>query len=186
MLKNYERLFTHLSPGVSAPIPINHILVSLKFLTHRIIERIFLSNFFTWGSVCFAHIRFRKAWAAAGRTTDDLPFAAMFGTTGSWIGLALNILCLIAQFYVALWPIGGKPDAEAFFESYLAAPIVIAFFVGYKLYYRQWSIGVKLADIDVDAGRREVDFVAFRAELDAEKAERQSWPAWKRYWNFWF
>ena len=76
--------------------------------------------------------------------------------------------------------------AEAFFESYLAAPIVIAFFVGYKLYYRQWSIGVKLADIDVDAGRREVDFVAFRAELDAEKAERQSWPAWKRYWNFWF
>ncbi|KAG4417212.1 hypothetical protein IFR04_009661 [Cadophora malorum] len=145
-----------------------------------------LSNFFTWGSVCFAHIRFRKAWAAAGRTTDDLPFAAMFGTTGSWIGLALNILCLIAQFYVALWPIGGKPDAEAFFESYLAAPIVIAFFVGYKLYYRQWSIGVKLADIDVDAGRREVDFVAFRAELDAEKAERQSWPAWKRYWNFWF
>ncbi|KAH7399815.1 amino acid permease/ SLC12A domain-containing protein [Cadophora sp. MPI-SDFR-AT-0126] len=145
-----------------------------------------LSNFFTWGSVCFAHIRFRKAWAAAGRTTDDLPFAAMFGTIGSWIGLGLNILCLIAQFYVALWPIGGKPDAEAFFESYLAAPIVIAFFIGYKLYYRQWSIGVKLADIDVDAGRREVDFVAFRAELDAERAEKASWPAWKRYWDFWF
>ncbi|KAH6712685.1 amino acid permease/ SLC12A domain-containing protein [Leptodontidium sp. MPI-SDFR-AT-0119] len=145
-----------------------------------------LSNFFTWGSVCFAHIRFRSAWKAAGRTTDDLPFAAMFGTIGSWLGLGLNILCLIAQFYVALWPIGGKPDAQAFFQSYLAAPIVIAFFVGYKIYYRQWSIGVKLSDIDVDAGRREVDFVAFRAELDAERAEKAAWPAWKRYWDFWF
>jgi amino acid transporter len=144
-----------------------------------------LSNFFTWGSICFAHIRFRKAWAMNGRTTDDLPFAAMFGTIGSWIGLGLNILCLIAQFYVALFPIGGKPNAEAFFESYLAAPVVIMFFVGYKLYYRQWSLGVKLSEISIDEGRREVDLDAFRAELEAERAEKATWPWWKRTWDFW-
>jgi amino acid transporter len=144
-----------------------------------------LSNFFTWGSICFAHIQFRKAWARAGRTTDDLPFAAMFGTIGSWIGLGLNILCLIAQFYVALFPIGGKPDAQVFFESYLAAPIVILFFVGYKVYYREWSIGVKASEIDVDEGRREVDFVAFRQELDDERAMKKTWPFWKRAWDFW-
>jgi amino acid transporter len=109
----------------------------------------------------------------------------MFGTIGSWIGLALNILCLIAQFYVALFPIGGTPDAQAFFESYLAAPIVILFFVGYKVYYRQWSIGVKINEIDVDEGRREVDFVAFRQELDDERAEKATWPWWKRTWDFW-
>jgi amino acid transporter len=147
-----------------------------------------LSNFFTWGSVCFAHIRFRAAWTAAGRTTDDLPFAAMFGTIGSWIGLFLNILCLIAQFYVALFPIGGKPDAKAFFESYLAAPIVIAFFIGYKLFYNEWTIGVSKQSIvdTIDEGRREVDIVAFRAELDAERAEKATWPVWKRVWDFWF
>lgn len=145
-----------------------------------------LSNFFTWGSICLAHIRFRSAWKRAGRTTDDLPFAAMFGTVGSWIGLALNILCLIAQFYVALWPIDGSPNAEAFFESYLAAPIVVLFFVGYKLYYRQWSLGIPLSEINVDEGRRELDIVAFRAELDAERAEKATWPAWKRQWDFWF
>ena len=144
-----------------------------------------LSNFFTWGSICFAHIQFRKAWGRAGRTTDDLPFAAMFGVIGSWIGLGLNILCLIAQFYVALWPIGGKPDAQAFFESYLAAPIVLLFFVGYKLYYRQWSIGVKIDEINVDEGRREMDFVAFRQELDDERALKATWPWWKRQWDFW-
>lgn len=144
-----------------------------------------LSNFFTWGSICYAHIRFRSAWYKAGRTVDDLPFAAMFGVIGSWIGLGLNILCLIAQFYVALFPIGGKPDAQAFFQSYLAAPIVILFFVAYKVYYRQWSIGVKLDEINIDEGRREVDFEALRAELDAERAMKASWPFYKRWWDFW-
>ncbi|CAG8953316.1 hypothetical protein HYFRA_00003524 [Hymenoscyphus fraxineus] len=142
-----------------------------------------LSNFFTWGSICFAHIRFRKAWALNGRTVDDLPFAAMFGTTGSWIGLSLNILCLIAQFYVSLFPIGGQPDAKAFFENYLAAPIVIAFFVGYKCFYKQWSIGVDLSLIQIDEGRRDYDMVAFNEEMAAERAEQASWPAWKRFYN---
>jgi amino acid transporter len=144
-----------------------------------------LSNFFTWGSICFAHIRFRKAWYQNGRTKDDLPFAAMFGVIGSWIGLGLNVLCLVAQFYVALFPIGGSPEVEAFFEAYLAAPVVILFFVGYKVYYRQWSIGVNLHEIDIDDGRRELDFAALKEELAAERARKKSWPLWKRVWDFW-
>ena len=143
-----------------------------------------LSNFFTWGSICLAHIQFRKAWKLKGRTTDDLPFAAMFGVTGSYIGLGLVILCLIAQFYVSLFPIGGSPDAKYFFENYLAAPIVIFFFVGYKLWYKQWSLGVDLGAINVDEGRRDYDAVAFREEMEAERAEKAAWPAWKRAWNF--
>jgi len=145
-----------------------------------------LSNFFTWGSVCLAHIMFRRCWARAGRTTDDLPFAAMFGVTGSWIGFGLNCLCLIAQFYVALFPIGASPNAGVFFQAYLAAPIVIAFFIGYKIYYRQWSIGVDLNAINVDEGRREVDIAAFRIEMDEERAVKATWPWYKRYWDFWF
>ncbi|WP_254648768.1 hypothetical protein, partial [Streptomyces sp. GbtcB6] len=74
-----------------------------------------------------------------GRTVDDLPFAAQFGVAGSYVGLGLVIICLMAQFYVSLWPNGGSPDAQYFFENYLAAPIVIFFFVGYKLWYRQWK-----------------------------------------------
>ncbi|KAH8801738.1 amino acid permease/ SLC12A domain-containing protein [Xylogone sp. PMI_703] len=145
-----------------------------------------LSNFFTWGSVCLAHIRFRKVWKMHGRTTDDLPFAAMFGVIGSWVGLILNILCLIAQFYVALFPIGGSPDPQTFFESYLAAPIVLALFVGYKIYQRTWKFGVNLHDINIDEGRREMDLDAFHEELAAERAEKATWPRWKRWWDFWF
>jgi amino acid transporter len=35
-----------------------------------------LANFFVWGSINLAHIRFRKGWAHAGRTVDELPFKA--------------------------------------------------------------------------------------------------------------
>jgi amino acid permease len=63
-----------------------------------------LSNFFTWGSICLAHIRFRYAWTKVnGRSLDELPFASQFGVWGSYIGLTLNILCLIATFYTSLW-----------------------------------------------------------------------------------
>lgn len=141
-----------------------------------------LSNFFTWGSICFAHIRFRKAWALQGRSTDELPFTAMFGVIGSWIGLGLNILCLVAQFYVALFPIGGKPDAQAFFESYLAAPIVLLFYVGWKVWKKDWSLCVDLHNIDVDEGRRELNL---GEELRLEREMKKSWPWWKRTWDFW-
>lgn len=89
-----------------------------------------ISDFFIWGSICLAHIRFRSAWKANGHTTKELAYAAPFGVIGSWIGLSLNVLCLIAEFYVSVAP----KDAEGFFESYLAAPIVIFLFVAWLIY----------------------------------------------------
>lgn len=62
-----------------------------------------LGYFFTWGSICWAHLRFRRAWHYNGRTLDEIPYLALFGTLGSWFGLILNIICLIATFYIALY-----------------------------------------------------------------------------------
>lgn len=56
-----------------------------------------LAALFTWGSICYAHIRFRAAWKHHGHTLDELPFQSVFGVVGSWIGLILIILVLIAQ-----------------------------------------------------------------------------------------
>jgi len=138
-----------------------------------------LSSFFTWGSICLAHIRFRWAWTKInGRSTDELPFASGFGVWGSWIGLTLNILCLIAQFYVALYPVGGPYlSAKDFFEAYLAAPIVLVCFIGYKLYSRNWRMWVDLSTLDVDAGRRELNL---KDEMDAERAAWKAMPWWKK------
>jgi len=144
-----------------------------------------LANFFTWGSINLAHIRFRKAWAYNGHTVEELPFASAFGIWGSYIGLALNILCLIAQFYVAVWPIGGYSSASAaangFFQSYLAVPVVLVSYLFWKLYKRQWSPWVRIADMDVDSGRRQFDFGPV---LEQERIERAQWSAPKKFWDW--
>ena len=62
-----------------------------------------LSYFFCWGSINLSHIRFRAGWKAQGHTLDELPFQAQFGIIGSYIGLFLSIICLIATFYVSLF-----------------------------------------------------------------------------------
>lgn len=62
-----------------------------------------LGQFFIWGSICLSHIRFRKAWHVQGHSKSELPYQAAYGVWGSWIGLVLNILCIIATFYTALW-----------------------------------------------------------------------------------
>lgn len=62
-----------------------------------------IANFFVYGSICVAHIRFRMAWKAKGHSIAELPYRAMFGVAGSYVGVLLNFMCLAAQFYVALW-----------------------------------------------------------------------------------
>lgn len=60
-----------------------------------------LAALFTWGSICLAHIRFRKAWAYHGHTLDEIPFKAIGGVYGSWVGLILCVLVLIASVSIA-------------------------------------------------------------------------------------
>lgn len=139
-----------------------------------------LAALFTWGSICLAHIRFRSAWAYHGHTLDELPFRAAFGVWGSWLGLILIVIVLIAQFYVALFPIGGDPpSAYAFFQAYLAVPVVIAFWIGGFLWKRKgW---LRTSQIDVDSGRREINWEI----IEQEKQDLRRGPMMKRVWK-WF
>jgi len=135
-----------------------------------------LAALFTWGSICLAHIRFRAAWKAQGHTLDEIPFKAALGVTGSWCGLILICLVLVAQFYTALSPLGvdGIGTAEDFFKSYLALPVVLLFFVcGYFWKGTKWR---SASQLDVDTGRREVDW----ERINAYKAQVAAYPAWKR------
>lgn len=56
-----------------------------------------LAALFTWGSICLAHIRFRRAWAYNGRSVDEIPFHAVAGVWGSYLGLFLVFIVLAAQ-----------------------------------------------------------------------------------------
>ncbi|TKX21837.1 amino-acid permease inda1 [Elsinoe australis] len=117
-----------------------------------------LAALFTWGSICLAHIRFRAAWKAQGHTLDELPFRALFGTGGSWFGLGLIVIVLIAQFYVAVKDL----DAETFFRAYLAFFVVALFyFIGWIWKREGWK---KVQELDVDSGRRDFDWEVIHKE----------------------
>ncbi len=147
-----------------------------------------LSSIFTWGSICLAHIRFRRAWQIQGHSVDELAFRSQAGVFGSWIGLIINILVLVAQFWVGISPPrvqGGPPLTgaaaltENFFSAYLAAPIVLMFFVCYKLYYNT-SIQ-HCSDMDLKTGIRELNLAELKEE---ERLEMATWPKWKKAYKF--
>ena len=142
-----------------------------------------LSSIFTWGSICLAHIRFRAAWKKQGHSLDELAFTSQAGVIGSWIGFILNCLVLVAQFWTAVWPVGyasmSPTDiAKNFFLAYLAAPVVILFYVPYKLYYK--TPFMRTAMMDLKTGRRELDTPLL---IQQEREELARLPKWKRIYK---
>ena len=143
-----------------------------------------LSSIFTWGSICLAHIRFRRAWHRQGRTLKDLAFTSQAGVIGSWIGLIFNVLVLIAEIWTGFSPIpdqngvrltGARALTENWFKGCLALPVVMAFYLPYKFYYK--TPFVRSKDMDLKTGVRELNLVELLAE---EEVERAQWPAWKK------
>ncbi|KAL7626394.1 hypothetical protein AAE478_003166 [Parahypoxylon ruwenzoriense] len=130
-----------------------------------------LSYFFVWGSCCLAHIRFRLAWKSQGRDFREIPYQTPLGIWGSAIGLGLNFLCLIATFYNALYPSpNSTPDPAAFFQQYLAAPIVIVLYLFWKAWSGDWRMWVKLSDVDLTSGARPMEI-----HEDDDVVEKRTW-----------
>lgn len=122
-----------------------------------------LAALFTWGSICFAHIRFRAAWKRQGHTLDEIPFRHALGVYGSWIGFGMSILVFIASIYSGLFPPnneGKMNDANGFFKSCLAFPVVVFFWLCGYIWKRPKFL--TLNNIDVDTGRREIDWEMHR------------------------
>ncbi|PHH65506.1 hypothetical protein CDD81_2286 [Ophiocordyceps australis] len=143
-----------------------------------------LSTVFTWASICLCHIRFRAAWARSARSLDAIPFTAQAGVVGSYIGLALNLLVLVAQFWVGAFPhswrdLSATQVAQSFFLKFLGVPIVVISYLVHKMYYR--TSFVRLCDMDLDTGRRDFNLPILVAQ---EHKERASWPRWKRFYKF--
>lgn len=144
-----------------------------------------LSSLFTWLSICVAHIRFRRALAYQGRTTDELAFKSQTGVIGSWYGVVLNTLVIVAQFWLSLFPLGESPSVSGFFAGYLGFVILIVFYVGHKIWRKNWILFVRTKDMDIDSGRRETDIEALKQELAEEKAILKTKPLYYRLYQFW-
>nr|POE51502.1 general amino-acid permease gap1 [Quercus suber] len=143
-----------------------------------------LSSIFTWGSICLAHIRFRRGWKKQGHTLDELAFRSQPGVIGSWLGFIFNVLVLIAQFWTAAWPIGygelsGHEIAVNFFELYLATPVILVCYIGYKLWFK--TPFMRSHNMNLHTGIRDLNIAELVAE---ERAEKATWPKWKKTYKF--
>jgi len=138
-----------------------------------------LSTVVTWLSINVAHLRFRRAWKVQGHSIDELPYRSPFGIIGTWFATIILVLVLIAQFYIAVWPIGGSESggdaAEAFFLAYLAMPVMLAFYLVGVIWKRTRPF--RAHEIDLVTGRKCFDTAE---ELNAERAAIAAMPFYKR------
>lgn len=114
-----------------------------------------LSSMISWASICLSHIRFRQAWELKGHSVDELVYRSPVGATGSWFALCALGLVVAAQVWVAVDPIDAINDVkglvEHIFSNLLTVPVVLCFYLVFKLTYKtKW---VSLEEIDVDTGR---------------------------------
>jgi yeast amino acid transporter len=73
-------------------------------------------------------------------------------------------------------PANGRARAEGFFQAYLALPIVILFWAcGYAWKRVGWK---NISDIDVDTGRRALDWDKIYAEREKLAARRGFGRVW--------
>jgi yeast amino acid transporter len=92
----------------------------------------------------------------------------------------MNFICLAAQFYVALYPIGGPNlNAELFFEAYLAGPFLVGLYLMWKVYSffkvpEHRPLYVKIKDIDIYSGMRQGQLDMISGAGVTEEQRRQS------------
>jgi amino acid transporter len=87
------------------------------------------------------------------------------------------LLTCLTQFYTAIIAgpdVKGMGTAESFFKQFLAAPVVLAFWIIGWLWKREPFLRTK--DIDVDTGLREIDW----EEVRRHREEVAAMPAWRR------
>lgn len=135
------------------------------------------ATIFIYGSICFAHLRFRKAWKVQGHTVEELPFRSDIGVAGSWIGLTMVILILANLTWQAAYPLGWTGDfsANVFFMQYLSVVIISATYVLFKILKRTKFQRAK--SMDVDSDRREASSLFNKESSLVDRVKKRRCPA---------
>ncbi|KAF2730789.1 hypothetical protein EJ04DRAFT_29805 [Polyplosphaeria fusca] len=113
-----------------------------------------LLTLFGWGMICLSHIRMRYAWKLQGRSPSELPWKSWTYPYAAWWGLFWCGLLLIAEFYLAVWPLGythdAKERAKGFFANYVSIIAVFIIYLGGRAYYRgPWWVDASTIDLDI-------------------------------------
>jgi len=144
-----------------------------------------LAVLFLYFGFNLAHIRFRAAMKVQNRSLNELAFISPTGVWGSYWGIFMVVIIFIAQFWVALTPIGTHtPNAQSFFQNYLCAILWILCYIGHKLYNRNCQFLIPLDKLNIDKDR----IIYNHEELMQQEKEHlkmtQNGRFWKKLFNF--
>ncbi|KAL1881453.1 hypothetical protein VTK73DRAFT_3738 [Phialemonium thermophilum] len=88
------------------------------------------SSYLTWASICYSHTRMRRAMTAQGHSLEHLSWRSPFGTAGSYVGLAICCVSILAQIVVAFWPL-DEYEIKAVIRDIIGIPFTLLLFTGY-------------------------------------------------------
>jgi lysine-specific permease len=110
-----------------------------------------LSGFLIWLGIAICHLRFRRAWVAQGRSTDDLKFKSKFYPYGPWLALVLFLVVLFgANIGVFQAPVFSWFD---FTTDYLIIPTFIIFYLGHKFWNKTRLVPLKDCNFEQEGER---------------------------------
>lgn len=127
-----------------------------------------VAGFITWSCINLSHIRFMRALRVRGTPRESLPYKAPFQPWAAYYGLFFNVLIIITQGFTSFIPW----DTKSFFIAYISLILFVVLWVGHKVIFRTKL--VKLEDIDLDSGRREVDAIVWD--------EPEPKNLWEKFW----
>lgn len=131
-----------------------------------------VAGFVTWGGICFAHYRFRKALKYQGRSLDELPIKAPFHPFGDIFGMiACWVIALIAgySYFVPADPVG-------LIGNYGGLIVCAILYIVLKI--RTKSKMIPIDQIDIDTGRADIS-----QYVDSEDTAEITGPWYKRAWR---
>lgn len=147
-----------------------------------------LASYCVWITICATHLRWRKALRDQGRGLDEVAFTLPLGIYGS-ISAMVILLCIIGfQIYISCDPVSkDKPVIVTLAQNCLSLPLLLIIYVAHKTYRGTWHfLMIRLTDIDLDSGRRDVDIEVLKQEIADERLAKRLMPYWKRLWIFLF
>ncbi|CAN3365158.1 S-adenosylmethionine permease Gap4p [Diutina catenulata] len=147
-----------------------------------------MSSFFTWMAICYTHLRWRFALKAQGRSLDEVIFKSPMGMWGDVTGIIVLLFIVACELYISIVPQSDDQTpanrAMSFFQNCLSLPLMILMYIGHKTWSRSWNfLQVKLADVDLDTGRREIDVELLKQEIADDEENFRARPIWYKVYR---
>jgi yeast amino acid transporter len=120
------------------------------------------------------YLRFRSALSYQG-LLDSRPYITRFQPYGTYFVLFFMTLLTLTNGFYVFFP--QNWSAANFLAAYITLPIMLALYIGHKIWFRT-PLAQRTSEIDVVTGKREMDELC---ALDVDPVPKN---IWQKIW-FW-